>query len=93
MDQIENAQVEISILEKDNFLFINVINPIKNDENNSMRLSLNTLKGDKTIHGHGTKIIKKIADKYNGLFEWKIDNNKFVVDVMLSLIGKEYDRD
>lgn len=93
MDQIKNALVEISISERDSFLFINVINPIQNNENDKIRLSLNTLKGDKTIHGHGTKIIKKIADKYNGLFEWKIDNNKFIVDVMLSLMGKKYDRD
>ncbi len=92
IDQIKNAQIEISISEKDNFLFINVINPIQNNEKNKERLSLNTLKGDKTIHGHGTKIIKKIAHKYNGLFEWKIDNNKFIVDVMLSLMEKSYDR-
>lgn len=86
LDKIEDAKIDLSIIEKNDLLLIHVMNPVSKIENNKLRLSLTTLKKDKTIHGHGTKVIKKIVEKYNGVFEYKIEDGKFVVDIMLSLV-------
>lgn len=92
-DKIEDAQIDLSIVEKNDFLLINILNPVAKAENNKLRLSLTTLKKDKSLHGHGTKIIKKIVEKYNGCFDYKIENGKFIVDIMISLLkeGKQND--
>lgn len=85
LDKIESATIDFSIIERSNLLLINSSNPVSNFKNNKLRLSLTTLKEDKVTHGHGTKIIKTIVDKYDGCFEYAIDKDKFVVDILLSL--------
>ena len=83
VDKINNAKIELNIKQKDNFLFINVINPVSSESNNELRKKLVTLKKDKTLHGRGTKIIQKITESYNGVFDHRIENGEFIADVML----------
>lgn len=47
---------------------------------------LRTTKGDEKLHGYGTKIVAKTAEKYNGCAEYTIDDGCFVAKVMLDMM-------
>ena len=67
------------------YLFIHMENPFPQDMTRERRLSLVTSKGDSTRHGYGTKVVKRVADKYNGCVEYTIHDNMFCCDVMLAV--------
>jgi hypothetical protein len=46
---------------------------------------LETTKEDKKSHGIGTKNIKRVADKYDGVFKTEVKDNEFAIIVELSL--------
>ncbi len=49
------------------YLCITVRNPLPPDADSEKILRLFTTKSDKSLHGLGTKIVKKLAAKYNGV--------------------------
>ncbi|MCI6018735.1 MAG: ATP-binding protein [Clostridiales bacterium] len=52
-----------------------------------------TSKEDSRHHGHGLKIIQKIAKKYNGSMKIATEDNEFIVVVMLKIWLKVYVKD
>jgi len=81
----ENPSVSVSIRPQQDYLFLRVTNPVDDSVPKSSRLSLNTIKNNPEAHGYGTKIIRRIAERYHGSVKFDIRDDRFVVDVMLLL--------
>lgn len=83
--------VSVSILPRQDYLFLHVVNPVSDSIPAQRRLSLRTTKEDKVIHGYGTKIIRRIAERYDGSVMLDIRDGCFIADVMLYLGEAEKD--
>ncbi len=81
-------QITFSMRPKQAYLFIHEENPISEKIPSDLRLSLRTTKKNQELHGFGTKIIRRIVDKYHGSIKYSIREGLFITDVMLEL-GKE----
>ena len=44
---------------------------------------LKTTKTDKSVHGLGTKNIRKIVEKYSGMMEYREYGNMFLCDILI----------
>lgn len=51
--------------------------------------ALSTTKADGRLHGYGTRIISKIAEKYNGCAEFGLDSGNFVAKIMIDMLSGE----
>jgi len=83
------GDIYISIREIKNYLAIHIRNRCSEDvlQKNPQ---LKTSKKDADNHGIGLRVVRAIAQKYNGIFKTCMENGYFVADVMLSLPeGKE----
>ena len=49
---------------------------------------LRTTKRDAELHGYGTGIVRKIAEKYDGVADFSFDSGTFTAKVMLALSGE-----
>jgi hypothetical protein len=45
--------------------------------------ALRTTKSDERLHGYGTRIVMKTAEKYNGTADYSLKDGTFVAKVML----------
>ena len=82
--QSEEKKISVRIEEANgNYIAIKVENsydttPLEKDG------LLITNKPNKHLHGNGVKITHKIAEKYNGCIDYKFENNKFEIVVLLA---------
>lgn len=82
--QSEERKISVRIEEANgNYIAIKVENfydttPLEKDG------LLITNKPNKHLHGNGVKITRKIAEKYNGCIDYKFENNKFEIVVLLA---------
>lgn len=83
--------VSVSIRPQLDYLFIQVTNPVNDSISARRRLSLRTTKEDQRTHGYGTKIIRNLAEKYQGSVKFDMKDGLFTVDVMLCLAEEEND--
>lgn len=75
---LKDKQIEFYLKIYGNIIVINVFNRCANN------VDVNNLSSQKGIgHGWGIKIIRDIAEKYDGKCEIDVENNKFMVKVML----------
>lgn len=82
----EQPTVRVNVLPRQEVLLIRVENPVDRSIPAFRRLSLETTKkGNRAMHGFGTKIIRRIAEKYNGSVKYDLRDGVFVADVMLEL--------
>lgn len=49
--------------------------------------TLETTKKDKIYHGYGLKSVKKIIEKYDGIYQYKEENGKFIQKIYLKQLG------
>ncbi len=78
--------VRVNVMPRQEVLLIRVENPVDRIIPAFRRLSLETTKsGNRAMHGFGTKIIRRIAEKYNGSVKYDLRDGNFVADVMLEL--------
>lgn len=77
--------ITVQIRPQQDYLFIRVTNPVDNSIPPRHRLTLRTTKEDKRVHGYGTKIIRRVAERYQGSVGFDIRDGRFVADVMLYL--------
>lgn len=83
LEMTENKPViHLEIRMINNYLSIMVSNPISHDvlKDNP---HLSSSKGDSSMHGLGIKIIKLIAEKYDGMTLFTSDTGKFIATVQL----------
>lgn len=85
----ENPVIEIRIQPRQDYLFIRVTNPVRAGVPQKRILSLKTTKEDKALHGYGTKVVRNIAEKYQGSFTFDVKDSRFIADVMLDLNGEK----
>lgn len=81
--QNDKDEINVAIITQQDYLRITCFNSVDNSKT-SEKLSLKTTKDGKT-HGYGTKIIKKIARKYEGYVTFTFENGKFVCDCLLNM--------
>ena len=74
--------VHIKICQQKDYLSISVKNRCQADvlKNNP---GLKTTKADKKSHGIGTRVIKKIVEKYDGAIDYSMNEGYFVVSILL----------
>lgn len=81
----QRRTVTLNIHVRELYLVIRVANPISRDIPDVERLSLVSTKRDSHLHGYGTKIIRRVAHKYRGICNFKIEDGQFISDVMLEM--------
>lgn len=82
----KERKVRLHIRQNTNYLFIHTENPIEHKRVPlEFRLTLETTKANDGLHGYGTKIIRSIAEKYNGSTKFTATGDCFQADVMLLL--------
>ena len=80
----DHRKIDVFIAQKESFVLFRVINTAKEnpfDKNNNLPTSKNNTGG---LHGFGIQIIRKTAEKYNGISENSYDNGLFTSSAMLS---------
>lgn len=76
--------VRLSIMPKGGYYIINVSNPVNPQHVKAGSYStLVTTKRDAAVHGWGTKVVAKIAQKYGGAVNYTVADGRFVANVML----------
>uniref|UniRef100_UPI002AC8E43D ATP-binding protein n=1 Tax=Paratractidigestivibacter sp. TaxID=2847316 RepID=UPI002AC8E43D len=80
--------IHLSLVADQGSLLISVSNPASAPPQASDRGGLLTTKDDASMHGNGTVIIKKIAEKYDGVADFSYADGTFTAKVMLPLHGK-----
>ena len=79
----EHPIISVSIRPQQDYLFFRVTNPVSDAISTRRRLTLRTTKEDKKLHGYGTKIIRRIAERNQGSVKFDIRDGRFIADVML----------
>lgn len=87
-DEIKDGVIYVVVQKNDEYLYIEVKNPICNELNIENRKTLKTTKKDKEFHGRGSKIVKSIVNRYDGTISYNITNEIFEVKLALC-IGDE----
>lgn len=80
-----NAKLRIEIYPHQSYLYIRCMNSTDREALERSGTGLLTTKHDKQLHGYGTKIIAKLAEKYNGCAQYHLENNMFVAQVMMDM--------
>ena len=80
----EDAAVRVSVRKQNRSLFIRVVNPL-GDVSAQSALALQTKKSDAALHGYGTKIVRRLAEKYSGSVRYQAEGGMFTADVLLTL--------
>ena len=80
--------IVVRIIKQNDFIRFIVSNPV-NMEKINPRNNLTTTRKAGRGHGYGTKIIKNIANAYNGYVDFNIEDNRFICDAVLNLNVKE----
>ena len=81
---VESPKVSIIIQKKGSYLFCSVANTVERDilkENPSLK----TTKSDSQEHGYGVLMIRRIAENYQGMVDFKVEKGEFIASVMLLL--------
>ena len=80
----ENPVIDVRIQPRQDYLFIRVVNPVS-EKAVRRGVNLHTTKENASLHGYGTKVVKRIVEQYEGSVNYDIRNGLFVADVMLSV--------
>ena len=84
-----DVSLRLEIYPQRSYLFLLCRNSTDRTELVRSGLGLRTTKGDDRLHGHGTRIITRIAEKYNGCSEFSLSNGMFVAKVLLDMTVEE----
>ena len=85
---VEGATITLQLQPKGGYWFITVRNPCDPAKvNRGSDGRLKTSKPDGDVHGYGTRVISRIAEKYQGTAHFSVEGGTFVASVML--VGEE----
>ena len=82
----EPPSFRVSIHPQKDYLYIEVRNPTRRSSLQKGERGLLTTKGDPLRHGYGTRIVERLAEKYNGCATFRIENGEFIAQVMLDML-------
>ncbi|MDD2957126.1 MAG: GHKL domain-containing protein [Lachnospiraceae bacterium] len=85
----QHLEIQLEMYPQSNFLYIFCKNTTHMKKLNHWRSGVRSTKEDKTYHGFGTQIVSRIAEKYNGCAEYKIENGSFVAKVLMEMRGED----
>ena len=51
-------------------------------------LQLRTTKIDRAFHGMGLRIVQKVLDKYDGVYDWKYDRSNGIFETDIAIPRK-----
>lgn len=85
----EDVGIQLSIYPQKSYLVICCKNTTDKQRLTRSIGGLRTTKKDEQIHGYGTRIVSRIAEKYNGLAEFQLEGEQFVAKVMLDMMTEE----
>lgn len=88
---IEHPVIRFEIYPQSNFLYILCQNTTDRVKLDSWRSGIRSTKEDKKLHGYGTQIVAKIAEKYGGCAEYTLKDGNFVAKVLMDMMGEESD--
>ena len=77
--------VRLEIYPHKSYLFIMCSNDTDRENLERYKRGLRTTKEDDGLHGYGTHIVAKVAEKYNGWVEYTLENGNFVAKVILDM--------
>lgn len=83
-----DTKVRIEIYPHQSYLYICCQNSTDRDSLEYLGAGLRSTKIDKQMHGYGTRIVAKLAEKYNGCADYRIKDGMFVAQVMLDIVGR-----
>lgn len=84
-----DVSLRLEIYPQKSYLFLLCRNTTDRTELVRSGQGLRTTKGDDLLHGHGTRIMAKIAEKYNGCVEFGLSGGAFVTKLMLDMTVEE----
>ena len=80
--------VRLEIYPHQSYLYIRCLNTTDKTAIERRLKGLRTTKRDAELHGYGTQIIAKLAEKYNGLADYTIKDGIFEAKVMLDMTSE-----
>ena len=80
-----NRIIDLNVHVQNDYLYINITNPIAEGVDRTAALNLNTNKSDYKNHGYGHRIVKKIVDKYKGYINYSIEGDEFIAEALLDI--------
>ena len=92
---IEKRQIDVLAYRQQNFLVLNIVNPVKIEPvyEESEELPV-TIKKDKKYHGFGLRSMKYILEKYDGHLNVKVEDGCFDLKMLIPIPpGKETVKD
>lgn len=85
----EDVSLRLEVYPQKSYLFVLCRNTTGRTKLVRSGQGLRTTKGDDRLHGHGTRIVTKIAEKYNGCAEFSLANGTFVAKLLLDMTVEE----
>lgn len=85
----EEPKVHLEIYPQKSYLVICCRNSTDKHSIDRRLGGLRTTKKDTSIHGYGTRIVTRLAEKYNGLAEFNLEEGAFVAKIMLDMTQEE----
>lgn len=79
------GKVRLEIYPHKSYLFIMCSNGTDRENLERYKRGLKTTKADDGLHGYGTHIVAKVAEKYNGWVEYSLEDGSFVAKVILDM--------
>lgn len=83
---INQPTIHLSIYPQKSYLLIMCRNATRQTKLERWDWGLRTTKTDEKLHGYGTRIVVKTAEKYNGCADFSLENGEFVAKVMLDMM-------
>ena len=87
-EHMTDATVRIKMSLRREYFYIRVVNPVPENTDKASILKLSTSKGNTNEHGYGTKIIRRLAESYNGFSVFSVENGEFIAEVMLNILNE-----
>ena len=80
----EKRQIDVLIYRQQNFLVMNIMNPLKGELVYEEELPVTT-KGDKSFHGFGLKSMKYMVKKYDGFLSVSTEDGCFSLKILIPI--------
>lgn len=84
-----DVSLRVEIYPQKSYLFVLCRNATDRTELVRSGRGLRTTKGDERLHGYGTRIVTKTAEKYNGCAEFALSDGEFVAKLLLDMTVEE----